>query len=107
MSSGSVGESAIHLDQPYYGLYQKLEHGHKTSDPKYAEDWGEYKRFILFPSHLPDLYIPTQDSFNETVSDSAEMNALARTLRFFPARFYYLAVPIFLLALVVSLFLIL
>ena len=97
MSSGGVDESAIDLEPPYYVQYQKLEHGHKTSDHKYAEDWGEYKRFILFPSHLPDLYIPTQDSFNETVSESAEINFASRFLRFIPPSLYFLSVPLLLL----------
>jgi len=106
MSSGGVDESAIDFEPPYYVQYQKLEHGHKTSDPKYAEDWGEYKRFILFPSHLPDLYIPTQDSFNETVSESAEMNFASRFLRFIPPSRYFLSVPLLLLFLISSIILV-
>ena len=50
---------------PYYTRFQSLKHGHKTSDPKYSDDWGDLKRFILFPNHLPDLHRPTADSMGE------------------------------------------
>ena len=62
---------------PYYTKFQSLTHGHKTSDPKYSDDWGDLKRFILFPNHLPDLHIPTADSMGEVV-DSLELDPLAR-----------------------------
>ena len=62
-----------------YTKFQSLKYGHKTSDPKYSDDWGDLKRFILFPNHLPDLHIPTADSMGEVV-DSLELGMVGRIL---------------------------
>ena len=78
--SSETGESLKDIaPREYYHFYQKAENGHKTRDLKYAEHWGEFKHFILFPEHLPNLYNSTIESFTETVDDSAELGYIART----------------------------
>ena len=79
MSSGTSESLKDIAPREYYHFYQKTENGHKTRDLKYAEHWGEFKHFILFPEHLPNLYNSTIESFTETVDDSAELGYIART----------------------------
>ena len=57
--------------QEYYQTYKELEFSHKTSDPAYAQHWGEYTDLILFPDHLPDIYTPQSQSFRTTMPHRA------------------------------------
>ena len=75
-SEPNLGEGTANAAS-YYTKFQSLQYGHKTSDPQYSDDWGELKRFILFPNHLLDLHIPTTDSMGEVV-DSLELDPIAR-----------------------------
>ena len=67
-------------EEPYFKQFQKLKKGHKTRDPKNADVWGDYKQLILFPNHLPDLYLPTRESFQETLSDDDSLRSHHRVI---------------------------
>ena len=57
---------------------------HTTRDPRFAEDWGVHRKFLLFPQHLPDLYLPTKKSFKQTLRESTDTGLAARWISLFP-----------------------
>ena len=63
-SNASVLQETM-LTEPYYEKWQKLQDSHTTRDPRFAEDWGVHRKFLLFPQHLPDLYLPTKNLSNK------------------------------------------
>ena len=71
------------LTEPYYEKWQKLQDSHTTRDPRFAEDWGVHRKFLLFPQHLPDLYLPTKQSFNQTLRESTDTGLAARWISLF------------------------
>ena len=66
----------------YLNLTIKLKHKHKTRDPKAPEDWV-HRKFLLFPQHLPDLYLPTKQSFKQTLRESTDTGLAARWISLF------------------------
>jgi len=64
----------------YYNKYQGLKHGHKTQDPEFADHWGNHKKYILFPDHLPDLFTPLHHSFVETLPNHETAGVVERMI---------------------------
>ena len=75
ISGNLSAEHSQNHPRPYYAKYQGHEFRHKTNSEVYAHHWGELKDLILFPGHLPELYLPTNESFNSTMP-RAEHNTI-------------------------------
>jgi len=87
----------------YFEQYQNLNHGHKTSDPRFAEDWGKVRTYVLFPDHLPDLHTPMKESYNEAIKQ-VEINPASRLFAKVSTKYFGILISLLVLGLVLTLF---
>ena len=86
----------------YFEQYQTLNHGHKTSDPMFAEDWGKVRNYVLFPDHLPDLHTPTKESYNDAIK-LVEINPASRLFAKASTKYFGIIISLLVILLVAGL----